>query len=210
MDPTTTAQIDEILTFWFGALEGRDDHDPSKSALWWKGAKEDDDTIRERFGDSVGRALQGELDPWAKSPRGCLALVILLDQFTRSLGRGTAEAFAGDRAAQKLCRAAIEAGLDRELRLVERAFFYLPLMHAEDREVARLSELTFSALSEEVAAASNKDLPDFRQHARKHADIVLEFGRYPHRNELLGRTSTPEEEAFLASGGPTFGQKKKD
>jgi len=209
MDLTTTAPIDEILTFWFGELQGRDDHDPEKSALWWKGSREDDDAIRERFGDSVRRALQGELDHWAESPRGCLALVILLDQFTRSLGRGTAEAFAGDRAAQELCRAAMEASLDRDLRLIERAFLYMPLMHTEDREVARLSEATFSALSEELAAASNKELPDFREHARKHADIVLEFGRYPHRNELLDRTSTPEEEAYLAAGGPTFGQSKK-
>ncbi len=206
---TTIEQAEEILAFWFGDLKAHDDYDDSRVPLWWYGRKEDDDAIRERFGDAAAQALRGELDHWAETPRGTLALVILLDQFSRVLGRGTADAFAGDPAARRLCHEAMETGKDRELRLVERSFLYMPLMHAEDPDVARLSVQTFTALSEEVAAADNKKLPDSLSHAQKHSEIVLRFGRYPHRNALLGRESTPEEEAFLADGGPTFGQDKK-
>jgi uncharacterized protein (DUF924 family) len=202
-------RIEKILHYWFGDLRGPHDVDRSKNKLWWSGGDDIDADIRERFGAEVARALAGELDGWSDSPRGCLALVILLDQFSRSLGRGTGDAFAGDSAALANSLHAQERGLDRQLRLTERSFLYMPMMHAEDRDIARRSKEVFAGLSEEVAAVGDSSLPDFRSHADTHADIVLRFGRYPHRNELLGRESTPEELAFLADGGPTFGQKKK-
>jgi uncharacterized protein (DUF924 family) len=133
----------------------------------------------------------------------------LLDQFTRNLGRGTAEAFAGDDKALATCQAARERGDDQALRFIERAFLCMPMMHAENREVAEQSKAYFAKLSADTREAAPEGYPNFQPHADQHADIVLRFGRYPHRNEILGRGSSEEEKQFLASGGPSFGQKKK-
>jgi uncharacterized protein (DUF924 family) len=201
------ATIEDVLTFWFGALASADDLDTSKSKLWWGGGPELDAEIKQRFGVRVAEALAGKLEAWRESPRGCLALVILLDQFTRNIGRGTPDAFEGDGAALEVSLEAQKRGFDRELRLIERAFLYMPMMHAEDREMARHSLETFERLSKEVAALG-RSYPDFRSHAVTHAEIVLRFGRYPHRNDVLGRTPSSEEIAFIAEGGPSFGQEK--
>jgi uncharacterized protein (DUF924 family) len=155
----------------------------------------------------VPRALRGELNDWAQSPRGALALVIVLDQFTRTLGRGTAEAFAGDAMALATSVGQIDRGAHQSLRAIERGFLYMPLMHAEDRAVAQRSVALFAALAEETKAVDGH--PQFHSSAVQHAEIVLQFGRYPHRNPLLGRTPTAAELAFLDDGGPSFGQTKK-
>jgi uncharacterized protein (DUF924 family) len=201
--------IEEVLRFWFGELEGPTDIDMSKNRLWWSGGGAIDAEIEERFGNLVARALDGQLRNWTESARGSLALVILLDQFTRNLGRGTANAFAGDPASLKVCLEAVDKGFDRLLRPIERSFLYMPMMHAENEDVARRSLETFERLSREIAALGG-NYPDFRSHAVMHAEIVLRFGRFPHRNEALGRSSTAEEIQFLASGGSTFGQKKTE
>jgi uncharacterized protein (DUF924 family) len=205
-DPTL---VDEILTFWFGDLVAYDDIDISKQAIWWAGSAALDTQIRDRFGETVQLALRGELDPVAASPRGALALVIVLDQFTRNVGRGTKAAFSGDAQALKICIRAIERGDDRALRPIERSFLYMPMMHAEDPRVARRSLETFAQLSKEIAALRRQGYPDFGSHAAAHAEIVERFGRYPHRNEILERRSTPDEAAFLSAGGPSFGQERK-
>ncbi len=207
--PADLADIERVLVYWFGDLDNHDDFDASKHALWWKGGEQTDEDIRQRFGDLHARALAGQLDTWRATPRGCLALIILLDQFTRSLGRGGPAAYAGDDAALAACLHAMDCGMDQQLRLVERGFAYMPLMHAEDRQIAERSVDTFSRLATEVAACEREDLPEYTPHAIQHADIVRTFGRFPHRNELLGRECTPEEHAYLADGAPTFGQKKK-
>ncbi|MCB9717980.1 MAG: DUF924 domain-containing protein [Myxococcales bacterium] len=209
VDDAERERVEAILEYWFGALEGPHDVDPSKNALWWAGGAAIDAEIRERFGELVTRARAGELDHWAESPRPALALVILLDQFTRNLGRGTAEAFAGDAAALRVTLRALERGFDQQLRPVERGFLCMPLMHAEDREMARRSLEVFARLAKEVAELGLEGHPDFHPSAVTHAEIVERFGRYPHRNPLLGREPTPEETAFLADGGPSFGQSKQ-
>ncbi len=201
------AAIDEILLFWFGELRDKGDVDRSKMKLWWTGGDAFDAEIKSRFGGNVTDALDGTLESWTDTPRGSLALVILLDQFTRNTGRGTADAFAGDVAALEVCERAIDRGFDQDMRVIERAFLYMPMMHAEDPDVARRSVETFERLSKE-AAALGPDYPDFASHARAHADIIFRFGRFPHRNEPLGRTPLPEETEFLASGGPAFGQRR--
>lgn len=201
-------QIEEILSFWFGEVEGIDDTDQTKMRLWWQGHPEDDEAIKQRFASTVEDALEGKLNHWCGEPRGSLALILTLDQFTRVLGRGTSHAFAGDSAAQKHCLEAIEQGLDEQLRFCERSFLYMPLMHAENKELAQRSLDVFQKLEESRAAHRGEEAQG-NSHAKQHADIVLRFGRYPHRNELLGRESTPEEEAFMEDGGPSFGQKKK-
>lgn len=203
-----TQRIEPILEFWFGEVDGVDDTDKSKMRLWWKGHEDDDAEIARRFGGDVQDALAGKLDHWAQTPRGMLALVLLLDQFTRVLGRGTPDAFAGDSVAQRVCLQALDHGADQKLRFCERSFLYMPLMHAEDRDLAKRSLEAFAEL-EKARAEHRGTEPEASSHAQQHADIVLRFGRYPHRNEIVGRESTPEEESFLEGGGPSFGQKKK-
>ena len=199
--------IEDILHFWFGDLVADDEVDRTKMKMWWMRGDDIDAEIAKRFGAKVNEALSGGLRTWEDSPRGSLALVILLDQFTRNVGRGTARAFAGDRAALEVTLRAIDRGFDRRLGLIERSFLYMPMMHAEDRDVAHRSMQTFEGLSKEIAALG-REYPDFLSHAKTHGEIVLRFGRYPHRNEVLGRTPSPEESEFLASGGPSFGQKR--
>lgn len=207
MEDSDRENIEEILRFWFGDLKSAGDLDASKMKLWWAGGGAIDAEIKASFGGLVDQALARGLTRWSESPRGSLALVILLDQFTRNVGRGTAAAFAGDNLALEVCLGAVERGFDRHLRLVERSFLYMPMMHAENRDVAGRSIETFEALSKEIAALGGH-YPDFLSHAVTHAKIVLRFGRYPHRNEVLGRTPSAEESEFVASGGPSFGQGK--
>lgn len=209
VDDGEREEIESILKFWFGELCGPHDVDTSKSRLWWMGGEAIDAEIRERFGQLVARARAGELEHWTETPRACLALVILLDQFTRNLGRGTADAFTGDHHAQRVVLLALERGHDQELRLLERSFLCMPLMHAEDRELARRSLEVFAQLSQEVAALGREGYPDFHSSAVTHAEIVERFGRYPHRNEILGREPTAAEQEYLAGGGPSFGQSKR-
>lgn len=206
---TAREQIETVLHYWFGPLEGPTDIDRSKNALWWAGDEATDADIRGRFGELVARATAGDLAHWTDSPRGALALIILLDQFTRNLGRGSARAYVGDAMALKVCEQAIAHGHDEQLRPIERSFSYMPMMHAEDTTIARRSIEVYTQLSNDIAALGIEGYPDSRAHAQTHADIVLRFGRYPHRNELLGRASSAEELAFMADGGPSFGQTKR-
>lgn len=209
MDDQAQQHIESILDYWFGTLDGPDDVDRTKNGLWWNGGPEIDAEVSTRFGALVEAAVAGTLDAWCETPRGALALVILLDQFTRNVHRGSAQAYAGDPKAVQICSDAIARGHDRALRLIERSFFYMPLMHAEDTSTAERSLELFGALAQEITASSREGHPNFLSHAKQHADIVLRFGRYPHRNELLGREPRPEELEYLSSGGPTFGQSKR-
>ena len=200
--------FETVLEYWFGSLDGEHDFPKDRKQLWWMGGEAIDREIRERFGALVDEALAGGLSDWGETARGRLALIILLDQFARNLGRGTPAAFAGDERALSLCLEGIDRGQDEELRLIERSFFYMPMVHAEDAKVAHRCLDAFGQLSDEIASCGVGDHPNFLSHAQMHAGIVLRFGRYPHRNEILSRKPTPEEEAFLEEGGPTFGQKK--
>lgn len=202
------ADPERILKYWFGDLQGPTDFDASKAKLWWMGGEAVDREIRTSFGKDYAAAKAGELDHWLSEPRSALALIILLDQFSRNLGRGTPEAFANDSAALKACEEAIARGHDQKLRPIERGFMYMPLMHAEDREVAKRCVTYFEQLSRHIRDTCPDDHPDPLSHAKQHAEIVARFGRYPHRNVLLNRTSTPEETEFLMNGGPNFGQSK--
>ena len=177
-----------VIDFWFRELTPRQ---------WFaEGGPALDALVRTRFGPLVEQARRGAKDHWAASPRGRLALIIVLDQFPRHVFRGAPEAYASDAKAQRLAREGIEAGHDAQLTVAERQFFYLPLMHAEDRELQAQSVERFMALRDEVEAVLG--------FAVGHRDVVARFGRFPHRNAILGRTSTAEEAAFLASGENTL------
>jgi uncharacterized protein (DUF924 family) len=157
---------------------------------WFLGSAQLDAKMRRRFGAWVDAALQGELDAWASTPRGRLALILLLDQFTRNIHRGAANAFAGDARAQALVLEGLEAGMDKPLNLSERHFFYMPLVHAEDLDLQALSLEKFAEFLHETQSIVN--------HQRDHAATIERFGRFPTRNAALGRPSTAEEQAFLS------------
>jgi uncharacterized protein (DUF924 family) len=196
-----------ILDYWFGETTKRpDDLDAFKalSKLWFWKNPETDETIRKRFGAEVERAEKGELDSWKSVPAGRLALVVLLDQFPRNLYRDTARAFATDAAAIKLVEEGIELGMDKKFTITERYGFYMPFMHIEDKKAqARCCDL-FAKLREEAPETIKAEIDLAHKYAVRHREIVDRFGRFPHRNKCLGRTSTPEEEAFLKEPNSSF------
>ena len=186
----------EILAFWFGRpdepgyLERRE--------AWFKKDDAFDERIRAGFMADYERAAAGEYDMLTPAPLGALAVVILLDQFPRNMFRGTPRMYATDARALEIARAAIDQGLDARLSVVERTFFYLPFEHSEDiadqRRCAELAE----------AIEDHPDKEMLVEWSRRHLVIIERFGRFPHRNAILGRSSTPEELAFLDEPGSSF------
>lgn len=202
MDP----RIDDVLSFWFGAA---DDTPEARQKRWFMPDPAFDAEIRTRYGDLIDDAAAGKLTGWPATARGALALVILLDQFPRNVSRGTARAFAHDAQALGVARAAIAGGLDRQLGFIERMMMRLPFEHAEDRETQRESVAAFEALHAEAVAASASQgeiasLAGAVDYAHRHKAIIDRFGRYPHRNAILERTSTGEEVEFLQQPGSRF------
>jgi len=196
--------IEEILDFWFGSNPDDAAVAKEKAALWWSKNPQIDDEIRQRFANFATKAAAGELSDWQSIPSGRLALILLTDQFPRNIYRDSPRAFAYDAKALALCVNGIDQGLDLKLRPIERVFFYLPLEHAEsvehqDKSVTLFSELV--SIADERHKAPFKEYLDF---AVRHHDIIARFGRFPHRNRILGRQSTPEEVAFLAEPGSSF------
>jgi len=196
--------IEEVLTFWFG--ENPDDAVVARAQapLWWSKNSETDNSMRRRFEDQVRAAARGERDRWAATPRGRLALILLLDQFPRNIYRDTARAFACDPRALALSLEGLDRGADRELRPIERVFFYLPLEHSESPAHQEQSVHCFSHLVASVPTEQKSVFDEYLSYAVRHRDIIARFGRFPHRNAILGRESTPEELAFLAEPGSSF------
>jgi uncharacterized protein (DUF924 family) len=199
------SRSEDVLTFWFGADLDPSAPPPADRQRQWFGKDEAmDRSIRERFGADVKGAARGELDDWAKLPRGRLALIILLDQFTRNIHRDTPQAFACDHKALALCLEGMAQSHDRTLVPLERVFFYLPMEHAEDLAIQDRSVTAFDTLLAEAPAGSEKAFESFLDYARRHRDIIARFGRFPHRNAVLGRISSQAEIDFLAQPGSSF------
>jgi uncharacterized protein (DUF924 family) len=199
------SEIEQVLEFWYGACGPDGALDRGKQKMWFSGGRAHDADIRKRFGKLHRRAARGELDAeWSATPRGRIALIVVLDQFSRHIHRGTAAAFAQDPAAQRLAMAGVEQGADRELIPAQRAFFYLPFEHAEDLKLQRFGARLFERLAAEVAPAWRKEYAGFADYAGHHRDIIERFGRFPHRNKILGRASTPDELEFLEQPGSSF------
>jgi uncharacterized protein (DUF924 family) len=182
---------EDILEFWFGPPPH------VERDVWFRKDSAFDATIRERFGAAIETALAGGYRGWVAAPQGALARVVLLDQFTRNAFRDTARAFAGDADALATAQRAIDARHDRSLDLHERWFLYMPFVHAEDCAAQERSVALFSRLADE-------GLESPLEWAERHAAIIRRFGRFPHRNAILGRESTAEEIAFLANPGSRF------
>lgn len=194
--PALPRAAQDVLAFWFGPED-------VERAVWFARDPAFDAEIARRFGALVSAALDGGLDAWPDSAEGRLARVIVLDQFTRNIHRGTPRAFAGDAQALALARALVADGQDRALPPLRRVFAYLPFEHAEDRALQDESVRRFAALAAEggVHAASTARTLDY---AERHRAVVARFGRFPHRNAILGRPGTDEELAFLQQPGSSF------
>jgi uncharacterized protein (DUF924 family) len=199
------SEIEQVLDFWFGASGADGSLDPIRKKMWFGDGRKHDAAIRERFGALHQRASRGELDAeWAGTPRGLIALIVVLDQFSRHIHRDTPLAFAQDPAAQRLALDGVNGEADRGLIPAQRSFFYLPFEHAEDTGLQGVSVRCFEQLARATAPAHRKDYDGFLDYARRHRDIIERFGRFPHRNAILGRDSTPEEIEFLKQPGSSF------
>lgn len=176
----TLATSDDVLAFWFS--------EPVKP-LWFDSTPEFDKELQDKYLGTYQAALNGELSEWEKSPQGALALVICLDQFALNMFRGKVEGFAGEEPSRQVAARAIERGFDKSLDEVQKGFLYMPYMHSEDlTDQDRVVELfTLAGMENNLKWANH------------HRDIVKRFGRFPHRNAILGRQSTPEEIAYLQS-----------
>ena len=194
----------EILNFWFGDGETNLDIMDEKSSLWWKKGPNLDREIQTRFGETLTALANGALDTWQSEPRGWLAMIILADQFTRNIYRDTPDAFAFDAQARYLVHEGIKNRVDSKLRLIERVFFYMPLMHSESMDDQDLSISQFKIIVEYAQGEEQERLQGNLNYAHAHRDIIQQFGRYPHRNDILGRESTPEEIEFLKKPGSSF------
>ena len=190
-----------ILTFWFGNSA---DEAKEHAARWWKKDPAFDQEIRAKFETELQRATRGELDGWLEEPESSVAYVVLLDQFSRNMYRDTADAFAQDERALRATLRGIERGFDARLSPLQRYFFYMPMMHAENRALQRRSVQTFEKLAEEKGTGFDGMLRGAADYARRHCDIVERFGRFPHRNNILERTTTADEAAFLLTPGSSF------
>jgi uncharacterized protein (DUF924 family) len=195
------ASAEEVHAFWFGP---RPATEPSllraKMQRWYEAGPALDDQIRKKFGADVERALAGELDSWAATPQGRISLIVLLDQFTRNIFRDTPRAFAGDKKAQPLAIEALESVLLYNHE--ERQFLIMPLLHAEDPGLQEMSVHEMEAHVEAAPQPLKALYAEGLETARRYRDTIARFGRFPHRNAILGRANTPEEEEFLRGPAP--------
>jgi uncharacterized protein (DUF924 family) len=198
------SEAEEVLSYWFPEDLADADMETLRrhGKQWMAGGPEVDREITERFGELLERARRGELDHWAQTPRGRLALIVVLDQFSRNIYRGSPLSYSQDEKALRLALEGIDLGMDRELRPVERNFFWLPLGHSED---LALHERSVEHAEEEAANAPPhlRTMAEFViSQARAARNVIVRFGRHPHRDEILGRTSTPEELEYLRTETP--------
>ncbi len=195
---------DEILRFWFGDKDDDAEVGESQSALWWGQSAETDERLGARFGQATSAAAAGTLGHWTGSPQGRLAVILLLDQMPRVIHRGTSEAFAQDEKARSVASKGLASGADRLLRPIERVFFYLPFEHSEAPADQQRSVELYRDLAATVPEKWRGTFGFYLDFAIRHREIMDRFGRFPHRNAILGRESTPEEVAFLQEPGSGF------
>lgn len=197
MSTTTPTEPQAVLDFWFAA-EGDPEHGAVRD-LWFRKSEATDRQIAECFGPLIEQALRGELETWAAEPHSALAHIVLLDQFTRNTFRDTPRAFAGDKRALAAAMAMVGSRQDEALLPVQRVFVYLPFEHAEGIVMQEEALRLFTRL-----VAEAPELQNMLDYAQRHHDVVQRFGRFPHRNEILGRQSTTDEIEFLKQPGSRF------
>jgi uncharacterized protein (DUF924 family) len=193
-----------LLEWWFGSAESPTEVVKAKEKLWFGKRKANDTEARERFGDQVEQALAGGLREWTENPHGWLALVLLLDQLPRMIYRETPNAFAGDQRAQTLVNHGLKLGRDKHLTPLERTFIYLVLEHCEDLDAQNQAIGRFRDLLALLPPTDRAYFTQSLDYAHRHQKIIARFGRFPHRNAVLGRASTDEEVEFLKGPGSRF------
>lgn len=193
------ADIDQVLDFWFGLDHTDESRYEQRRKLWFGKNPAFDQAIRDQFQTLYYQAADGQLDDWQQSPRGSLALVLLFDQIPRNMFRGTPQAFATDPQALATAQAAIAQGDDQLLLPLQRLFIYLPFEHSENLEHQHQSVDLFRQL-----VRGQTDLQDLLDYAIRHFNVIQQFGRFPHRNAILGRTTTEAEALFLQQPGSSF------
>ncbi|HEY2276602.1 MAG TPA: DUF924 family protein [Steroidobacteraceae bacterium] len=196
-----------VREYWFGAERLSAEAIERRKDFWFgAGTGQHDEEIRSRFGELLEHAAAGRLASWADGPRRRLSLIILLDQFPRNMFRGTARAFDYDEQALALALTGMQSAADGALDFAERLFFYMPLEHAESLEAQDESVAAFRRLLAEVPPELHATFADSLRFAEEHRSIIERFGRFPHRNAMLGRASTRQETEWLEAGGESFGQ----
>lgn len=191
----------QVVEFWLGPAPDDYESVTRASRRWYLTDDAFDAEIRDRFGTAIEQGRRGLFADWADTPEGALGLVILLDQFTRNAYRGRADAFGGDPVALAVAGSAVERGFDRELACPGRAFLYHPFEHSEDPEDQERSVMLFETLAAEATPRWHEFVADFVPYAHAHRDVIARFGRFPHRNAILGRVNTAEERDYLDRGG---------
>ena len=199
--------INSIIKYWFNdevdVVEGRD-------GFWFGGGRDIDLQITHQFSALVIEAKKQQLDEWLTTAKGSLAVILLLDQFTRNIYRNSAEAFSSDHLARAICHQGLKQGFDQQLSSSERVFYYLPLEHSESLDDQVLSVQLYKQLASSVDASYDgqyrKMFASYVEFAILHYEIIANYHRFPHRNEVLGRESTAKELKYLSEGGHTFGQ----
>lgn len=202
MTADARVSAEDVLRFWLG-----EPGDPplAKAERWWKKDDAFDRAIKERFEDTLDRGTRGELSEWRTSPRGRLALVIVFDQFSRNMFRGTPRSFAQDELAREVALDALDSGDLRQLTPTEAGFLLMPFMHAEDLALQRRGEAEFAGLRDAATDDTVRiDLDKSVKYAAMHRVIIERFGRFPHRNAILARPTTKEEEEFLKQPDSSF------
>jgi uncharacterized protein (DUF924 family) len=198
---------DDVLEYWFADAASSPEATRDRNEFWFGNNPKTDSEIWEIFADVIADAAAGNIyDDWGETGLGRLALIILLDQFPRNIYRGTSEVFKYDERALALCGQGVTLGQLAGLTVPEQAFFLMPYQHSEDISVQRIGLQLMRAMANEAPQEWQSVAQSYLDYAVRHHDIVAAYGRFPHRNSLLGRSSTEAESEFLAEGGETFGQ----
>ena len=200
------ANADDVHRFWFGEFDDWLECATENTERWFQRGAELDAPLREQFSALLLAAARGEIDHWIDTPRGAISLILTLDQFPRHIHRGSARAFDLDAKALQVCQIGIERRVDEQLSPVERGFFYLPMEHAEDLQVQEQGVALMHANTRSATPELHEYLQNAASYGEIHRDIIARFGRFPHRNEVLGRISSTQETAYLRVGGQRFGQ----
>jgi uncharacterized protein (DUF924 family) len=199
-----TVAPDDVLWFWLGDVDGDGMAEEALTQRWWRKDPAFDHEIGAKFEPAWQAIMAGEREGWLDDPHGRLAYVVVLDQFSRNMFRGTARMFEGDARALAAAADGVKIGLDRALHGHERVFFYMPFMHSEELATQERGVELFKALRDHSEGRSREIVGGIVDYARKHRDIISRWGRFPHRNALLDRESTPAEAEFLKEPGASF------
>ena len=197
-------KIEEILSFWFVGYDSPYEYEYGMIGKWFSSDPSYNDEIRGRFGEDHRKASNGEYDNWAESPRGALALIILFDQFTRNLYPDTPENVSNDANAVRIARLAVDRGFDKQAWPLHKLFFYLPFEHAEDLDLQKLCIQKFDECIESETGKAKETFESFKSFAIMHYVVIEQYGRFPGRNQMLGRQNTPEEEEYLINNPDGF------